>query len=115
MKKTIAFLLLVLFAFNGNAQSKKNQVIQIKTSAECDECKKKIESNLIYEKGVKFCKLNVETKMLSVTYNPEKTNSEKIKLAVSKLGYDADEIKADSLEYAKLPACCKVDGMEHEK
>ncbi len=113
MKKIILLLSFIL-SIEASAQTKKNEVVKIKTSAECNECKKKIESNLIYEKGVKFCKLDVESKLLTVTYNPEKISLSQLKIAVSKLGYDADEVKADSLEYAKLPECCKVDGMEHK-
>ena len=89
------------------AQTKKTTEIKIKTSAECDMCKKRIESNLIYEKGIKFCKLDVDSKVLTVTYNAEKTSPEKIKQAVSKIGYDADDVKADSTAYEKLPECCK--------
>ena len=105
--KTFLIALTILFAGIVNAQTKKTEEIKIKTSAECDMCKKKIESTLIYEKGVKFCKLDVDSKILTVTYNAEKTSPEKIKLAVGKIGYDADDVKADSTAYEKLPECCK--------
>lgn len=135
--KTLLLVLAILFAGAVNAQTKKeaempsnqrtskdsinngipsgnnlknrktSEEIKIKTSAECDMCKKRIESNLKYEKGIKFCTLDVPSKVLTVTYNPEKTSSEKIKQAVSKLGYDADDMVADSVTYTKLPECCK--------
>jgi periplasmic mercuric ion binding protein len=115
--KTKLILLLILFVANAQvfSQNKKTAEIKILTSAECDKCKKKIESNLVYEKGVKFCNLDVASKVLLVKYNSEKTSPEKIKLAVSKLGYDADEIKADSTAYSTLPACCKKGGNDHDK
>lgn len=113
--KTKIILILLLFISNAEvfSQNKKTAEIKIQTSAECDQCKKKIESNLVYEKGVKFCSLDVPSKVLVVKYNSEKTSPEKIKLALSKLGYDADEIKADSSAYSNLPACCKKGGTDH--
>ena len=113
LKNTLLLITLVLTNISF-AQTKKSITVKIQTSAECDDCKKRIESNLIYEKGIKFCKLDVPTKVLSVTYNPEKTSPEKIKQAVSQLGYDADDVKADSLHYSKLPECCKKGGEEHK-
>ena len=44
--------------------------------------------------------------------NTDKTSPEEIKEAISKLGYDADEVKADSAAYNKLPSCCKVGAHE---
>ena len=112
--KNILLLIMLVYTSSTFAQTKKTAEIKIKTSAECDQCKKRIESNLIYEKGVKFCKLDMASKVLTVSYNTEKTNPEKIKKAVTMLGYVADEIKSDSLAYAKLPACCKVGGSKDE-
>lgn len=114
MKKLLSIILLLMCSY-AFAQNKKSTVLVIKTSAECDQCKKRIESNLMYEKGVKFCKLDVPSKNLTVTYNPEKIQPEQLKKAISKLGYDADELKADSLAYSKLPECCKTgNGNHHE-
>ncbi len=106
MKRLITILLLLITSI-AYSQSKKAEEIKIITSAECDICKKRIESSLIYEKGVKFCKLDVDSKILTVTYNPGKTTPEKIKQAVAKIGYDADGVPADTSAYSKLPECCK--------
>lgn len=49
-----------------------------------------------------------EKKMtITVYYNTQKTNLLTIKTAISKLGYDADDIKADIKAYEKLDGCCK--------
>mgnify|MGYP003710462607 CR=1 FL=1 len=37
----------------------------------------------------------------------KKTNLEKIKRAISLIGYDADEIIADKKAHDKLPKCCQ--------
>ncbi len=91
-----------LFATDG-----KFDTIKIKTSSQCDECKETIEEALAFEKGVKTAELDVETKIVTVTYKKGKTSPEKIRKAISKVGYDADDVPADLKAYSKLDACCK--------
>jgi periplasmic mercuric ion binding protein len=116
----IYFLSLVLFlsiAANVNAQTKSKtsniQSIQIKTSAVCDMCKETIEKALSYETGVKKSNLDVKTKICTVQFDKTKTTPEKIKLAISNSGYDADEIKANKKAYDKLSPCCKSGNASH--
>jgi copper chaperone CopZ len=73
-------------------------------------CKKNIEAALRFEPGVKRAVLDLETKKLMVIYQSGKTNPEKLRLAVSKSGYDADQIPADSSAYRKLEPCCQKGG-----
>ena len=112
--KNLKFIptLLFLLAFSINAFAQGNDTLKIKTSAECGMCKKTIEKELAYVKGVKKANLDVESKVVTVVYNPKKTSPEKIKAAIAKCGYDADEVNADSKAYENLPACCKKGGME---
>ncbi|MBL4716609.1 MAG: MerP protein [Bacteroidetes bacterium] len=89
------------------------QEIVITTSAVCGMCKKTIEKALSYEKGVKGYDLDVATKKVTVKYNPNKTTVENIRTAISKVGYDADEVEADPVAYEKLHGCCKKDAGVH--
>ncbi len=111
MKKLLLSLLVFLFSITLQAQdkSKKLETITIKTSAVCDMCKNTLEKNMAYEKGVKKADLNVESKVFTITYNPQKTTPEKIKKAINNAGYDADESPADPKAYENLHACCKKD------
>ncbi|PKQ68260.1 heavy-metal-associated domain-containing protein [Raineya orbicola] len=113
--KKFAFLFALMFgvmlAFAQEASDL--QEVQIKTSAVCGMCKKKIEKDLSYEKGVVSADLNVETKIVTIKYNPKKTNVTKIKKAINKAGYDADELPANPKAYKKLPECCKKDNKIH--
>ncbi len=117
MKKIATLLLLTIFALGSNniiAQKvKKTETIIIKTSAQCEMCKTRIEKAMAYEKGVVSSKLNVETAELTVKYKIAKTTPEKIRKAISKTGYDADEVKANPKAYDNLPSCCKKGGMDH--
>lgn len=86
---------------------KSSDEVKIKTSAVCGMCKDRIENDLSSEKGVKSVSVGTDTKIATVSYNPEKTDPAKIRIAISKIGYDADDVKADPEAYAKLPGCCK--------
>ena len=104
----------VLTASTLNAQENSNlSEVKIKTSAVCDMCKETLESNLVFEKGIKKSELDVKSAIINVTYNPQKTNPDKIRAAISKLGYDADDIPADKKAYEKLSSCCKKENKAH--
>ena len=121
MQKTNHFLRLMVAAFllistAGTALSqeqKKEETITIKTSAVCGMCKERIEKDMKFEKGVTAVELDLKTKLLTVTYKPSKTNPDKLREAVTKIGYDADDKPADAKAYEKLPACCKKDSPPH--
>ncbi|TAE30874.1 MAG: heavy-metal-associated domain-containing protein [Cytophagales bacterium] len=88
--------------------------VKIKTSAVCEMCKERIERNLSFEKGVKEAVLDVDTKVVTVKFNPSKTDVNKIKANINKTGYDADEAIADADGYKKLPSCCKKGAHSHK-
>ncbi len=89
--------------------------VKIKTSAICEMCKERIERNLAFEKGVKEADLDVKTKVVTIRYNPKKTDVTKLKANIAKTGYDAEDVTADPAGYAKLPSCCKKEGsMMHQ-
>ena len=93
----------------------KEKEVKIKTSAICGMCKARIERNLAFEKGVKESTLDVKSKIVTIKYNPAKTDAAKLKANISKTGYDAEEVPADEAGYAKLPSCCKNGGsMDHQ-
>jgi len=107
MKKTGLLLLIVLLSAGLYAAGGKIETIKIKTSSQCGECKERIEEALAFEKGVKTAELDLKTKIITVTYKKSKTSPEKIRKAISKVGYDADDVAADKKAYSKLDACCK--------
>lgn len=74
---------------------------------ECETCGIMLKKELKYIKGVKFAFLDATAMTFSVEYNSEKTTPAEIRTAISKLGYDADDVKADAAAYQKLDGCCK--------
>ena len=105
----IIFTLVILFIIS-NCASAQNDTVRIKTSAVCEQCKEKIENDLSFEKGIKSNRLDLKTKIVTVIYNPKKTDPQNIREAITRIGYDADSLKADLKSYNKLPDCCKQPG-----
>lgn len=109
MKKIIMITCLLMGFVIKNATAQDTTVV-IKSTAQCGECKEKIENALNFEKGVKSSDVNIDTKEVTVVYNPDKTTPDKIRTAISKAGYDADNIPADEKAYKRLKPCCTKDG-----
>lgn len=105
---TIILSLAFVFAAANSAYAQsKMDTVKIKTSAECEMCKAKIEKEVGLTKGVKKATLDLATHELTVIYNPGKTTVAKIKAVISNAGYNADEVKANNRAQKKLPACCQ--------
>ncbi len=112
---TVILIFGMMYSIQGQAQDKesKTEKVEIQTSAICDMCKERIEKNMAFEKGVTAVSLDSETKILTVEFKKGKNDKEKLKKAVSKIGYDADEVPADPKAYNRLPSCCKKDVAPH--
>jgi len=114
MKKTIAKIALFLFAViliagSVSAQDKAVKLTEskIKTSAQCEHCKDRIETKMKVVEGISSVVLNLNDKVMTVKYNTEIITLEKVRKALNKIGYDADDQPADGKAYKKLPKCCK--------
>ena len=86
-------------------------VIENKTvsipSAQCDICKDNITRALKKLKGLKSFNVDVDSKIVTVSFDNSITDLKKIRRAISSAGYDADNVKADPVAYSRLDACCK--------
>lgn len=115
MKHLILTLVLVGSLPALAQDDKKNASLDIHTTSVCGMCEETIESELIYEKGVKSVDLDLETSVIHVQYDPRKTDPDKVRLAVTRLGYGADGLPADPKAFADLPACCQKEGCGQPK
>lgn len=109
---SLSLMLTLLVSLNVFAGSG-SETIKIKTDAVCCECKDRIEGNVVKLKGVKNAVLNLEDKILTVTYNSDKVSATDIKKAVTDTGYSADEIAGSDKARTSLPHCCQPDGHKH--
>jgi len=121
MKKEKILMLVITVILNAitvtvTAQQKNNSEITIQTSGHCGECKETIEKALAFEKGVKTASFDAKTGKVDIVYNPAKTSPDKLRIAITMSGYDADSLQADPKAYSRLKECCKKEGkhlMEH--
>ncbi len=111
-------MILILAVFISSSvfsqeKERKTAEITIMTSAVCGMCKDRIEHDMAFEKGVKDVNLDLKTKEVSIVYQTKKTDPDKLREAITEIGYDADDLEADAKAYEKLPACCKKDAPPH--
>lgn len=110
----IAILFLMFISASAFSQKKDNiKTTVIKTKIYCDHCKQcetcgdKFNKDLYNEDGIKRVDVDAKANTITVVYDTRKTDIDKVRVLISKLGYDADEVKADPAGLAKLDGCCK--------
>ena len=115
MKKSILVFFVFFAALTGvQAQQSKTKKAVIQTFFNCDHCKmcetcgKNFQTNLYKIDGLKMYEIDEKKMTITVFFNSNKTDLIAIKTAISKLGFDADDIKADVAAYEKLDGCCKA-------
>jgi hypothetical protein len=112
--KSIILIIAVFFISISASAQKTNQKAVIQTVLNCDHCSAcetcglKFKTEMLKIRGVKMYTLDEKAMTFTVYYNPVKTDLQTIKVAISKLGYDADEVKADQVSFEKLDDCCKA-------
>jgi copper chaperone CopZ len=108
--KTINFMAVLLFGlFSTTATIAQTSTIKketIKVWGNCGSCKKKIEK-AAKTAGASAASWNEETQELKVSYNSNRSSSEKIQQSIANAGYDTQDFKGDDNAYKKLDACCK--------
>ena len=97
MKKQILILMMSLFALTVMAEKTKKEVT-FNVPLDCENCVKKVEKNIAFEKGVKDISCDLVGKTVTVTYLAEKTNIDKLKKGFAKIGYKHVTVVGD--------ACC---------
>mgnify|MGYP006284676841 CR=1 FL=1 len=104
--RIFAVIFAVALFFGADAIAKEAKDVSIKTNAHCGSCKTKIEGALNKHDGVIKSALDMETKVVKVTYNPDKTDEAKLVNAVSNLGYNAELNKCASGDKVKDAKSC---------
>ncbi len=98
MKKfNVLLMICFLFTLTINAQTKKEDIkeIKIKTAFHCANGKATIEKELVKENGVKTVVADIDTKLVTVKYDAALTNKDKIVAAIEKIGYTTEFTPAD--------------------
>ena len=77
---------------------------------QCGMCVNKINNTLNDLDGNVKVDVRLDKKVGFVSYNATMLDLETIENAISSVGYDANETKANIEAYNKLDACCRIPG-----
>jgi len=98
--KSVQIILAVVFLLGVSAvsaQDKKadNKLEQVVFSVNmhCQSCEQKVKKNIPFEKGVKDLTTNMEKQLVTIKYQTDKTDKDKLKKAIEKLGFTCEEVK----------------------
>ena len=80
-------------------------VVTFKVYGNCEMCKNRIEK-AAKGKGIRSAIWDVDTKLLSLAYDPAITSPEKVQERIADAGHDTQLKKAKDLVYNDLPDCC---------
>ena len=92
MKKTITAIIAVLMAFSVSMYAgpkKKGEIkgVTFSVHLHCENCVKKVQENIAFEKGVKGLDISLEDQTVAIKYDAAKTSEQTLKTAIEKLGY----------------------------
>lgn len=76
------------------AQTNKSSIkdVVFSVNMDCNNCKKKIEKNIAFEKGVKSLDVNLQKKTVAISYDTKKTTIENLQSGFQKIGFEANVI-----------------------
>lgn len=85
----ITFLITLLFAaFLAFGADSTTEIFTLDHQMS-QHCEKKIKENLRFEKGISKIDVSLKENTITITFNPEKTNTDKIIRAFKKIGFNA--------------------------
>ena len=106
MKRIILMAVAALMTFSAVAASpeKVKKVKEVKevtfsVHLHCENCVKKVQENISFEKGVKGLDVCQGHQTVTVKYDPAKTSEETLKAAIEKLGYEVSGVVAPEEEH----------------
>ena len=101
MKKIIMIMMACLVSLGMMAAKEELQVVVLGCELHCQGCCDKVTKNIAFEKGVKDLTCDIKHQMVTVTYDANKTNVEKLLKAFDKIGKPARVITEDELNKQK--------------
>lgn len=118
--KLIALVVVLAFASCGSKQESATETIAksettngvttstFKVWGNCEMCKETIESSLKVD-GISKADWNVDSKIMTVSYDEKKITLDQIQKNIAAVGYDNEKYKGDDKAYSELAGCCQYD------
>lgn len=97
--KAKIFTLCALFALSMTSvkaeifEKHKKETVTFLVSMTCENCQKRIESNIPYEKGVTDLKVDLPKKLVTIEYRADKTTAANLRAAIKDMGFTATPFK----------------------
>lgn len=111
MYKKFFLMLMPLLFVSAVAQAKDIRVAIFKVEQlECDNCARKVNNNIRFERGVKAIEPNVAERTVTITYDADKTTVKKLIKAFEKFDYTAVLVKEKDCDKSKCKAAGKKKG-----
>jgi mercuric ion binding protein len=98
----------VAFSQTSTQKSDSSKTGTFKVWGKCEMCKERIEKAVKAE-GATNAVWDLKTKMLTVTFDPAKTNLDAFGKKLAAVGHDTEKYKAEDEVYNALPGCCKYE------
>lgn len=114
------FLFSILFLFNlgnsthsntlagNNSADGTTMTSKFKVFGNCGMCEKRIEKAAKID-GVSVADWDVDTKILTITFDEKVVKPRMVHQAVAAVGHDTELVRADDAVYAQLHACCQYE------
>lgn len=97
-----------LIAQTTTGTSGKQKTETFKVWGNCDMCKTRIEK-AVRESGAESADWNIESKLLTVSFDPSKTSVDSFGKKLALVGHDTEKYAASDKAYNALDDCCKYD------
>ncbi|THU38025.1 heavy-metal-associated domain-containing protein [Niastella caeni] len=108
MKKVLFLVIIMISIFGTTNALAQTKTDSFKVYGNCNMCKKRIEKAAAVE-GVVKANWNVETKIMTVSYDSSRLTTDAIQKKIAAAGHDTEKEKAADQTYNKLPGCCRYD------
>lgn len=89
--KFLAIFIMLMATFAAFGADKATEVFTLDHQMST-HCEKRIVENLRFEKGITDLKVDLKENTITITFNPEKTDTEKIIKAFKKIGFNAQQV-----------------------
>jgi len=72
--------------------SNSDQQVVFSVNIDCHSCEQKIKKSIPFERGVKNVVTDLQKQLVTVTFQPNRTNKDRLKKSIEKLGFTCTEV-----------------------